>query len=112
MGVPPPPLTRLFLILEVLNLVSVESSWCYPLTSIIEYQSFHQQRNIKGRKGHCDVIMKSNCNLMLLFEGSGSKLVCIPNFNSISSKMVELLKTSLFYGAKFCEVPFVILSPW
>ena len=41
----------------------------------------------------------SNCKIMLVFELSGS----------ISLQMADFL---LFFGAKFCEVPFVILLPW
>ena len=46
---------------------------------------------------------------MFVFELSGPKLVSIPNFSSISLQMADF---SLFFGAKFYEVPFVILLPW
>ena len=46
---------------------------------------------------------------MFVFELSGPKLVSLPNFSSISLQMADF---SLFLGAKFCEVPSVILLPW
>ena len=46
---------------------------------------------------------------MIVSELSGPKLVPIPSFSSISLKMADL---SLFFGAKSCEVPSVILLPW
>ena len=55
-----------------------------------------------------NVIMTSNCKFMLVFELSGPNLVSIPNFSSISLQIADF---SLFLGAKFCEVPFVILLP-
>ena len=45
---------------------------------------------------------------MLLFELSGPNVVSISNFSSISLQMADF---SLFFGAKFCEVSFVILLP-
>ena len=52
--------------------------------------------------------MTSDWKFMFVFELSGSKLVSIPNFSSISLQMADV---SLFLGAKSCEVPFVILLP-
>ena len=43
---------------------------------------------------------------MFVFELSGPNLVSIPNFSSVSLEMADL---SLFFGAKFCEVPSVTL---
>ena len=65
-------------------------------------------RHRKGLKAK-NVIMTSNCKFMLLFEPSGPNLVSVPNFSSISLQMADF---SLFFGAKFCEVLFVILLPY
>ena len=46
---------------------------------------------------------------MFVFELSGPKLVSIPNFSSISLQMADF---SLFFEAKSCEVPSVILLSW
>ena len=46
---------------------------------------------------------------MIVFELSGPKLVPIPNFSLISLQMADF---SLFFEAKSCEVPSVILLPW
>ena len=70
-----------------------------PMTSFL---CFHQRKGLRTK----NVIMKSNCKFMLVFELSGPNLVSIPNFSSISLQMADF---SLFFGAKFCEVPFVIL---
>ena len=66
---------------------------------------FHQRKGLKAE----NVIMTSDRKIMLVFELSGSKLVSIPNFSSISLQMADF---SLFFGAKFFEVPFIILLPW
>ena len=66
---------------------------------------FHQTKGLKAE----NVIMTSNCKFMSRFELSGPNLASIPNFSSISLQMTDF---SLFFGAKFCEVPFVILLPW
>ena len=70
---------------------------------------FSSAKGPKGWKRHNDVLMTSNCKFMLLFELSDPNLFSIPNFSSISLQMTDF---SLFLGAKFCEVPFVILLPW
>ena len=46
---------------------------------------------------------------MLVFGLSGPNLVSIPNFSSISLQMADF---SLFFEAKSCEVPSVILLSW
>ena len=46
---------------------------------------------------------------MFVFELSGPKLISVPNFSSIYLQMADF---SLFFGAKSCEAPFVILLPW
>ena len=77
--------------------------------TMTSFLCFHQQKGLKAKKRHNDVIMTSYCKFMLAFELSGPNLVSIPNFSSISLQMADF---SLFFGAKFCEVPFVILFPW
>ena len=69
------------------------------------FSCFHQRKGLKAR----NVIMTSNCKFMLVFELRGPNLVSIPNFSSISLQMADF---PLFFGAKFCKVPFVILLPW
>ena len=69
--------------------------------TMTSFLSFHQQKGLKTR----NVIMTSNCKFMLVFELSDPNLVSIPNFSSIPLQMADF---SLFFGAKFCEVPFVI----
>ena len=64
----------------------------------------HQRKGLKTE----NVIMTSNCKFMLVFELNGPNLVSIPNFSSISLQMADF---SLFFGAKSCEVPSVILLP-
>ena len=46
---------------------------------------------------------------MIGFEFSDPKLVLTLNFSSISLQMADF---SLFFGAKSCEAPSVILLPW
>ena len=75
----------------------------YDVT-MTSFLCFHQQKGLKAE----NVIMTSDWKLMFAFELSGPKLVSIPNFSSISLQMADF---SLFFGAKFCEVPFVILLP-
>ena len=65
---------------------------------------FHQRKGLKDE----NVLMTSDWKIMFVFELSGPKLVSM-NFSSISLQMADF---SLFFGAKFCEVPFVILLPW
>ena len=76
----------------------------YDVT-MMSFLCFHQQKGLKAT----NVIMTSNGKFMLLFELSDPNLVSIPNFSSISLQTADF---SLFFGAKFCEVPFVILLPW
>ena len=76
----------------------------YAVT-MTSFLCFHQRKGLKAK----NVIMTSNCKFMLVFELSGPDLVTIPNFCSISSEMADF---SLFFGDKFCELPFVILLPW
>ena len=66
---------------------------------------FHQRKGLKAK----NVIMTLNCKFMLHFKLSGPNLVSIRNFSLISLQIADF---SLFLGAKFCEVPFVILLPW
>ena len=66
---------------------------------------FHKRKGLKAKRRHNDFLMTSNCKFMLRFELSGPNLVSMPNFSSISLQMADF---SLFFGAKFCEVPFVI----
>ena len=49
--------------------------------------------------------MTSECKFMSVFELSGPVLVSIPIFSSISLQMADF---SLFFGAKSCELPYVI----
>ena len=72
------------------------------MTSIL---CFCQRNGLKAK----NVIMTSNWNFMVVFELSAPKLVPIPNFSSISLQMADF---PLFFGAKSCEVPSVILLPW
>ena len=66
---------------------------------------FRQRKGLKAK----NVIMTSNCKFMSVFELSGPNVVSMPNFSSISLQMADF---SLFFGPKFCEVPFVILLTW
>ena len=68
---------------------------------------FGQRKGLKAK----NVIVTSNCKLMLGFEISDPNLVSILNFSSISSQMTDFL-VICFIGAKSCEVSFVILLPW
>ena len=64
----------------------------------------------KGLKAK-NIIMTSNCKLMLVFEISDPNLISIPNFSSIFLQMTDFSVVSLI-GAKSCEVSSVILLPW
>ena len=66
---------------------------------------FRGRNDLKAK----NVIMTSNWNFMIVSELSGPKLVPVPNFSSISLQMADF---SLFFGAKSCKVPSVILLPW
>ena len=76
----------------------------YDVT-MTSFLCFHQRNGLKAE----NVIMTSNCKFMLLFELSGPNLASASNFSSISLQVTDFL---LFFGAKFLEVPFVILLPW
>ena len=73
--------------------------------TMTSFLRFHQRKGLKAK----NVIMTSNCKFMLRFELRGPNLVSIPNFSLISLQMADF---SLFFGAEFGEVPFVILVPW
>ena len=64
---------------------------------------FHQQKGLKAK----NVIMTTNCKFMLVSELNGPNLVSMPNFSSISLQMADF---SLFFGAKFCEVPIYFVA--
>ena len=73
---------------------------------------FRQRKGLKGRKRHYEVIITSNCNLMLLSELTDTKLVS--KFHTkfkLNILMTELFKNFTFLW-RFCEVPFVFLLPW
>ena len=76
----------------------------YDVT-MTSFLCFHQRKDLKAE----NVIMTSNCKFMLVFELIGPNLVPIPNFSSVSLQMADF---SLFFGAKSCDVPSVILLPW
>ena len=71
----------------------------YDVT-MMSFLCFHQRKGLKAK----NFMMTSNRKFMLVFELSGPNLVSIPNFSSISLQVADF---SLFFGAKFCEVPFV-----
>ena len=60
-------------------------------------------------KRHNDVKMTSDLNFMIVFELSGQKISPYTKFHLNSSTNGW---SSLFFGAKFCKVPSVILLPW
>ena len=66
---------------------------------------FNKQKGLKAK----NVIMTSNCKFMLGFELSGPNVVSMPNFSSIYLQVADF---SLFFGAKSCKAPSVILLPW
>ena len=78
----------------------------YDIT-VMSFLCFGQRKGLKAK----NVIMTSNCKLMLGFEISGPNLVSILNFSSISLQMTDFSVISLI-GAKSCEVSSVILLPW
>ena len=76
----------------------------YDVT-MTSFLCFRQRKGLKVK----NVTVTSNCNFMFVFELSGPNLVSMPNFSSIPLQMADL---SLFFGAKFCKVPSVILLLW
>ena len=66
---------------------------------------FRRRNGLKAK----NVKITSDWKFMIVFELSGPKLVPVPNFSSISLQTADF---SLFFGAKSCEVPSVILLPW
>ena len=120
-GVFYPLLIRSFFILEAWNLACrvllvISFDFNFKICEILMYDvtmsSFLCFRRRNGLKAK-NVIMTSNWRqtgiLWLFFQLSGPKLVPIPNFSSISLQMADF---SLFFGARSCEVPSVILLPW
>ena len=73
--------------------------------TMTSFLCFHQRKGLKAK----NVIMTSNCKFMLVLELSGSNVVSVPNFSSISLQTADFL---LFFGAISCEVPSVIFVPW
>ena len=75
----PPLLTRLLLVTSFMTFGNLN---CLFHNDIILVST--SEKGFEGRKRQYDVIITSNCNLMLLFELSASKLVFIPNLSSVS----------------------------
>ena len=76
----------------------------YDVT-MTSFLCFHERKGLKAK----NVMMTSNCEFMFVFELSGPNLVSIANFSSISLQLADF---SLFFGAEYFEVSFVILLPW